>query len=391
VGDAGGEIDDARAARRHAHAGLLRETAVGLAHQRRRLLVAHVDRADAFLDAGGLRQQHRPAHQKEQVLGAFPLERLRQDFRAGQLRHGRLLPCGVRPRARPAATRSLRSARGAWPLPPRDDLLLYKRVDLALAEPEPAFQHLGRMLPQHGRSLHGRSGPVVADRPGRHHVAFDGRVIHGLQDAALVEGAVLGQLLGVQHRARRDAGGADDAHRLVLVVLDGPRRDDGVDLLLALGAVGGCLVALVADEVLAADHMQQPLPVLGVGAAGVDVDVVVGSAALALEDAARRIAARYGLIAGALDRPALARLGGEGQADVVQHGVLHGELQALTLARALLLIERAEYGDGEQHAGAGVAQRGARLDGPAVRLAGDAHDAAGGLGDHVEGEVVLER
>ena len=97
IGHAGGEIDHAGAARRHAHAGLLQQPAVGLPHQGGGLLVAHVDRADAFLDAGGFRQQHRPAHDEEQVLRAFLLQGLRQDFRTGQFCHGRfLLPYALR-------------------------------------------------------------------------------------------------------------------------------------------------------------------------------------------------------------------------------------------------------------------------------------------------------
>src|SRR5204863_7756730 len=71
--------------------GPLQQPAVRLAHQGGGLLVAHVDRADAFLDAAGLGQQHRPTHDEEQVLCAFLLERLGQDFRAGQLCHVRLL------------------------------------------------------------------------------------------------------------------------------------------------------------------------------------------------------------------------------------------------------------------------------------------------------------
>ena len=58
-------------------------------------------------------------------------------------------------------------------------------------------------------------------------------------------------------------------------------------------------------------------------------------------------------------------------------------------AGPLPLVQRGEDGDREQHAGAGVAERRARPAGPAVRLAGDAHRAATGLRDHVEGEVLL--
>ena len=67
--------------------------------------------------------------------------------------------------------------------------------------------------------------------------------------------AILGQLLGIKHGARGDTGGTDDLHRLVLVMLARPCRHDGVDLLFALGAVGRCLVALVADQILTADDL----------------------------------------------------------------------------------------------------------------------------------------
>jgi Na+-translocating ferredoxin:NAD+ oxidoreductase RnfG subunit len=75
----------------------------------------------------------------------------------------------------------------------------------------------------------------------------------------------------------------------------------------------------------------------------------------------------------------------------VQHGVLHRDLQTLALAGGLLLVERTQHGDGEQHAGAGVAQGGARFDGRVVGIAADAHHATRGLGDHIEGEIVSER
>ena len=88
VGDSGRQIDDAGAARRHADARLLQQAAVGLAHEGGGLLVADVERPNAFLDAGGFREQHRAAHQEKQDVGALVLERARQNFRTGQFRHG---------------------------------------------------------------------------------------------------------------------------------------------------------------------------------------------------------------------------------------------------------------------------------------------------------------
>src|SRR5215831_13501488 len=211
-------------------------------------------------------------------------------------------------------------------LPLRDDLIRRQAIDLVPAKAQPALEYLARMLTQHGRGPHGHWRAVVPNRPTRHHITLDLRVVHGLQDAPLMERPILGQLLGIKHGARWDTGGTDDLHRRVLVVLARPRRHDGVHLLFALGAVSRCCITLVADQILTADDLQETLPVLGIGAAGVDIDIVVGPAALALEDATRRIATRHRLITSPLDRPARARLRGKGEADIVQHGVLHGDL-----------------------------------------------------------------
>ena len=71
VGDARRQVDHARAARRHAHAGLLQQPAIGLRHEGGGLLVPHVERADAFLDARGLGEQHRAAHQEIEDVPSF--------------------------------------------------------------------------------------------------------------------------------------------------------------------------------------------------------------------------------------------------------------------------------------------------------------------------------
>jgi hypothetical protein len=94
VGEAGREVDRRRARGRHADAGLLGQPAIGLRRERRRLLVADVDHPDAFLDTFRLGQQHRAAHDVEDVFDAFGLEAFRQDFRTGQFRHLRSPPRG---------------------------------------------------------------------------------------------------------------------------------------------------------------------------------------------------------------------------------------------------------------------------------------------------------
>src|SRR5204863_8013298 len=85
------------------------------------------------------------------------------------------------------------------------------------------------------------------------------------------------------------------------------------------------------------------------------------------------------------------RVGGKRHADVLEHRVLRAELEPLALAGALAPVERAEDRNRHQHAGAGVTERTAWLRRRPIALAGDAHDAAGRLRDHVEREVVLER
>src|SRR5262245_53565933 len=162
------------------------------------------------------------------------------------------LGLGVTPLASPirCAPRAVSPSRSL-----RDDLVRCQAFDLTPAEPQPALEHLGRMLTQHGRRPYSHGRAVVPDWPSRHDITIDLRMVHGLQDAALVERAVLGQLLSIEHGPCRDASGTNDPHCLVLVVLARPRRHDGVDLLFTLGAVGRCLIALVADQILTPDQL----------------------------------------------------------------------------------------------------------------------------------------
>ena len=119
-----------------------------------------------------------------------------------------------------------------------------------------------------------------------------------------------------------------------------------------------------------------------------DIDPVVGAARCAGKDPRRR-----GVAAGAVAgrRPADHRVGLKRKADVVQHRVLHRHLQPPAVAGGAALVEGAEDADRHHHAGAGVAERRAGPDRRPVRLAGDAHRAAAGLRNHVEGEVFLVR
>src|SRR5438128_10224 len=130
--------------------------------------------------------------------------------------------------------------------------------------------------------------PSQAHRPGRlRHFAF--AVRHRLEDAALPKAGFVDQFLRIEDGAGRDADRAQLCHRLVLRALARPGGDDLVDLGLAFYAGIGSLVARIADEVLAPDQFQQARPMLGIGTAGQQVDVVVGAAGLAWVDATGRV------------------------------------------------------------------------------------------------------
>ena len=73
------------------------------------------------------------------------------------------------------------------------------------------------------------------------------------------------QIAGVEHRAGRNAGGADQAHRLVLVVAQRPFGQHRVDLGFVPGARLARRKARVVDQVCLPDDFEQPPPMLGVG------------------------------------------------------------------------------------------------------------------------------
>src|SRR6266403_3550389 len=126
---------------------------------------------------------------------------------------------------------------------------------------------------------------------------------------------------------------------------------------------------------------------LGIGAAGEEIDVIVGATRLARIDAVRGVAA---------GRLPLCRLSGlrlpdEHAAAVMHDRILHRRLQPPALARRGPPVESADDAEREQHAGAGVADRRPRLDRLAVALAGNAHRAAASLRNRVEAQPVFVR
>ena len=355
-----------------------------------------------FLDRAQLGIEHRPAHDEEDVLDTLRLQAPGEDLVTRQFRHLEyLLSCGSRhSRATPGL---LRFARNDSPVIARSaatKAISRRRALLVTISGQitPSLRSASTspaLIPSHSpktsaRVLSEQRGglelwrlPVKAHRPGRH-LERAGRVLRRLQDAALGKARLVHQFHRVEHRTGRHPGGADQAHRLVLVAPLCPIGDHRVDLFDALAAGLRGLVARVADQILAAEKLEQPVPVVLL--AGKDIDPVIGAARRAGKDPRRR---RVAAVAVAGCRPAEHRLRLKREADVVQHRVLHRHLEAPALAGGAALVERAEDADRHHHAGAGVAERNAGPDRRPVRLAGDAHRAAGGLRDHVEGEVLL--
>ena len=98
---------------------------------------------------------------------------------------------------------------------------------------------------------------------------------HGLHDAPLLEGYIVVQLHRVQHRANWNALPTDPFHRLELCFSARPGANDLVYFRLVRRAVMRREVAFVANQILAPDHFQQPVPVFRVRRAGRDIDVVI--------------------------------------------------------------------------------------------------------------------
>ena len=227
---------DAGAARRHAHARLLQQPTIGLAHERGRLLVANVDQADALLDAGGLGEQHRPAHDEEQM----SVPSFFSDFaRISE-------PVSSRHRMFPSIACRCSDRR----------CLCFSAATSLLAEAEPIAQHVTVCSPSSG-AARAAAGAAEAHRPGGH---LEGAAAGARIVCMMPRRSKLGSSCSSLVSSTAPAGMPASpriAHRLVLVVLARPVSDHGVDLRLVLGARRGGVEARIADQILASDHLQQ--------------------------------------------------------------------------------------------------------------------------------------
>src|SRR5215831_9935159 len=261
-----------------------------------------------------------------------------------------------------------------------DDLFLTQLLDLTRADSEPTVQDLGAVLSERRRSFEPHGPAVDPHRPSRHLVVTV-VVMDGLHKAALLEARLALQFHGVEYRSGRHSDSNQPLHRLALLMLARPVADDRVQFLFVLDAEIAGREARSVDQILAPDQLHQPRPVLRVGPTGGQVDIIVGSFALARIEARWSVvaAARFG--AAARRRLAGARHRRKTGAHVMDHRVLHCHLQPPPLASAIALMQRTEDRGRHQHAGSGVAKAEAGFDRRPVGLAGDRYRAAGGLCD----------
>src|SRR5262245_9942293 len=217
----------------------------------------------------------------------------------------------------------------------------------------------------------------------------DDRPAHGMVDrlhhAARAQIGIIDELERREHCPARHTGPGDDLRHLFLGALGGPRRDRGIDGRLVLGARGPVHHVGVLEEVLSADRMHQPAPVVFVAPRAENVAQVVEPAGGTLIKAPWR--RPHHAVATARQLVMARGLAAHGRAAVVQHRIAHGDLDMLAPARAHALVESGEDAHGAQHAGAGISNRRSWPDGRSVRMAVDAHGAAHGLGDHVERQI----
>ena len=200
----------------------------------------------------------------------------------------------------------------------------------------------------------------------------------------LAHAGVVGNLLGIQHGPCGYTRPAQYLHCFVLGVVLHPVGDQRVDFGDMFPARLRRRKPRVAQNVLPANDLQEPLPMHRAGAGTIDIAIVVRPVALAGIDLARCGPADHHLVAAAVCCAALDQLGGKSDAREIHRRVLHRDENLLPLAGHLALVECAQDANGAVQTCAGVADRGTGFQWPSVRLTGDAHRAARGLADHVE-------
>src|SRR2546428_6821874 len=214
-------------------------------------------------------------------------------------------------------------------------------------------------------------------------------MVDGHDHLALLQGKILRDL----HRVVDCPGGytsvAQDLHDLDLGAALGKLAQNAVHLVVIGPAPLRRVEALVTDQVVSADGLQQAVPVPVARAAGVDEAVVIEACRLALVEAAGGGRAKRAAVARAYRRLAAGSLAREGDAAEVDHSILHGHFDVLAPASALALVQGGQDADGTVQAGSRVADGRSGLEGLGIHGAREAQGSAHGLSDHVEAHVVL--
>src|SRR5262249_32301492 len=134
-----------------------------------------------------------------------------------------------------------------------------------------------------------------------------------------------------------------------------------------------------------------PLPLVVGGAAGIDEDPVVRSAALARVGVAWGAGAEDAAVAVTLGRLPPQQLAAVGDPREVDDRLLHGDFDALAPPGNLALEERSQDANRRVQPGAGIANGWARLKGTLTGLASGGEGTADRLRDHVEAKEVAVR
>ena len=183
---------------------------------------------------------------------------------------------------------------------------------------------------------------------------------------------------GIEDRAARHPGRAQDRHHLPLRALLRPRGDftgEGVRL---LRSPHFAFEAGIADEVRPAHGVAERRP--HARRAGHDVGIVVRPERCAGVEVDQRAVAAGGPWS---NGPAPVRTNRDPGAHVVGHRFLHRDLDQLPFAGALLLHVGAQQRQRQLHARSGIAHGGPRHRRRAVGIPGDGECASGGLRHHV--------
>src|SRR5712691_4334495 len=194
---------------------------------------------------------------------------------------------------------------------------------------------------------------------------------------------VVEQLHAVEHRAAWHAGFTHDFHYFLFVPLAGPTLDhlsELFDMLATLFAIGE---TRVVRDFGPPERLPQRAPHLRVGT--IQVDIVVRTAGGAFEDiadwaGAEPIAYPRGWL--------VSQIGAHHRyAAVIEHRLLHRDLDLLALSGAFALVQRRQNAAGGVDASAGISDRRAGLQWRGARKASERHGATARLSDHVEALV----